>query len=118
MCLLQRQGESAVKLASCCPPYFLLPYFHCATELLIGLDKLTRPWLPLRIETGSIYASCWVAFLSTLAARRGALTSRAFLCLQIVTPAMMPMTTKNLNTVAGWYPNCPMVLTTCTTGAD
>ena len=54
----------------------------------------------------SMYASCWVALRSTLAARRGALTSSAFLCLQIakamiVTPAIMPMTTKNLNTVAG-----------------
>ena len=54
----------------------------------------------------SIYASCCVAFWRTLPARSGALTSRAFLWRQIaraiiVTPAMMPMTMKNLNTVAG-----------------
>ena len=33
-------------------------------------------------------------------------------------PGMMLITTKNLNTVAGWYPNCSMVLTTCCYGTD
>ena len=59
-----------------------------------------------RVLAYSIYASCCVAFRRTLAARRRALTSRAFLWRQIarairVTPASMPMTLKNLNTVAG-----------------
>ena len=59
-----------------------------------------------RVLAYSIYASCWVAFRRTFAARRGALTFKAFLCLQMakpmmVTPARMPITTKNLNTVAG-----------------
>ena len=59
-----------------------------------------------RVLAYSIYASGWVAFRKTLAAGSGALTSRAFLWRQIaramiVTPAIMPMPMKNLNTVAG-----------------
>ena len=85
------------------------------TEVAVGGGESVRAY--------SIYSSCWVALRRTLAAQRGALTSKAFLWRQMAkammaTPARMPMTTKNLNSVAGWYPNCSMVLTTCCTGAD